>query len=80
MKTLAVTDRYSWVENKQPVLISKDLSQMLFIFPMLDSVEKTEYPQLVLAELGEEDRHRELTTGKVEVRSVVAWDEEEQIV
>ena len=70
------------METKQPVLISQDLSQMLFISPVLDSLEKTVYPQLVLAELGEEeeDRHRELTRGKVEIRSVVAWDAENEIV
>ena len=70
------------METKQPVLISQDLSQMLFISPVLDSVEKTVYPQLVLAELGEEeeDRHRELTRGKVEIRRVVAWDKENEIV
>ena len=71
----------SWVETKQPVLISQDLSQMLFISPLREnhSGQTMSHPHIFLTELGEQPvMEREVTAGVMEVRRIVGWDRDHQ--
>ena len=72
-----------WVETMQPVLISSDLSQMLFISPLpeMSSGQSMAFPHIFLTELGEQPvMKREVTAGQMEVREIAGWDRGQQIV
>ena len=65
------------------VLISPKLSQMLFIHPLTESHsgQITSYPHIFLTELGEQPVvQREVTAGQMEVREIVGWDRDQQIM
>ena len=65
------------------VLISPKLSQMLFIHPLRESYsgQSISYPHIFLTELGEQPGvQREVTAGQMEVREIVGWDRDQQIM
>ena len=68
---------FSLVKTKHPVLISPDLSQMVFISPLEQtySGQPLSHPHIFLTELGElPGMQKEVTDGQMEVREIVSWD------
>ena len=68
---------FSSVTTKDPVLISPDLSQMVFISTLEEthSGQTLSHPHIFLADLGElPGMQREVTAGQMEVREIVGWD------
>ena len=68
---------FSLVKTKHPLLISPDLSQMVFISPLEEthSGQTMFHPHIFLTELEElPGIEREVTAGKMGVREIVGWD------
>ena len=84
MKMISIPNNNNiWLETMQPVLISSDLSQMIFIsqLPEMPSGQSMAFPHIFLTKLGEEpDMQREVTAGQMEVREIVGWDRDQQIM
>ena len=65
------------VKTMHSVLISPDLSKMVYISPLEEthSGQTLSHPHIFLAELGElPGMEREVTAGRMEVREIVGWD------
>ena len=65
------------------VLLQTFISKMLFISPLpeMPSGQRMAFPHIFLTELGEQpDLQREGTAGQMEVREIVGWDRDHQIM
>ena len=72
--------RISNSDVTQPLVL---ISQMLFIHPLTESHsgQSISYPHIFLRELGEQPGvQREVTAGQMEVREIVGWDRDQQIM
>ena len=78
MKLLSSSEVYlSLVATKKPLLISPDLSQMVFISPLEEtySGQPLSHPHIFLTKLGKlPGMQKEVTAGQLEVREIVGWD------